>query len=90
MWLALRLGRTLTEVYAMPSWELPFWAAYFEADIDQEREDWRMGQVCATIANCLSKGRWKASDFMPRKRRRTSTDQEILAYFKALEKIGER
>lgn len=75
--LALRMGRTLDELYAtMSSQEFSMWVALYNQDrwgdeLNDLRADLRAGKICATIANYAGKTIRKGekamtpADFMP-------------------------
>lgn len=51
----------------MSEWELNLWRAEYDREPwGESRDDWRMGQICSTVANCHSTNhRFKPSDFIP-------------------------
>lgn len=75
--LALRMGRTVDELYqTMSSAEFSMWAALYEENqwADERAElqaDFRAGTICATVANFAGKSLRRGSDnlspgdFMP-------------------------
>jgi hypothetical protein len=62
------MGRTVPELLgALTSSELTDWIAYYNIDpFGSEREDYRMGSICATVLNSQrTKGRvFQPSDFI--------------------------
>lgn len=68
--LALKLGKTVHELLSTISGnELAEWMAYEQIEpFGPLVEDWRAGQVCATVANVQRRQEtpaFKADDFMP-------------------------
>lgn len=62
------------------------WVAYGELEpYGAELDNWRAGQVCATIANVhRSKGKaYKPDDFMPRVRPESQSSEAMAATFNA-------
>ena len=66
--LARTLGCTVRELLArIDSRELTEWLAYYGLNPwGPERSDLRAGMVASTVANCLTSGSFKPSDFMPK------------------------
>ncbi len=71
--LALRMGRTIDELmHSMSSSEFSVWVELYNDDQwGEAREDFRAGQICATIGNFAGKvmakdaSALKPADFMP-------------------------
>ena len=86
--LALEFGcpvRELLERVSSP--ELSLWMAFYANDPwGEKRADLRSAIVASTVANSISGGRHRVSDFLPVFERRQQTWQEIQSYFVALSK----
>jgi hypothetical protein len=88
------MGRTIGELMdSMSSQEFSIWLALFEEDQwGEAREDFRLGQVCATIANFAGKtlkegsNGLKPADFMPNLRTEPEAEVEPdpVAFFGAV------
>jgi hypothetical protein len=96
--LALRMGRTLDELYAtMSSQEFSIWVALYDLDRwgDEQasmQDDFRAGTICATVANFAGKtikrgsDGLSAADFMPSlaKPKEPVAEVDPVAHFKLL------
>lgn len=90
MRLALALGKTLSDILTIPSWEIPYWYAYARLEpFGETRADLRAGIISATFANANRREGskpFKPADFMPKfePEQKTYPLDMLRAYFQGL------
>jgi hypothetical protein len=63
--LAITLHKSLTEIMALPSWEISYWLARCRTKALPDSL-WQTGLMCSTLVNVMTGAKAEPEDFVPK------------------------